>query len=83
MSPLFAVPPISKHLKVGGIWVVGARRVAMVTSMVMPLDALRAPPFLFGTSSQAHQLSMSLNVANYIRQDQSRDNGLSQRTFPL
>ena len=67
MSPLFAIPPISKLLKVGGIWVVGTRRVAMVTFMIMPLDALRAPPFLYGASSQAHQLSMSLNVANYIR----------------
>ena len=36
--------------------VVGARGVAIVTSMVMPVDALRAPPFLYVTSSQAQSI---------------------------
>ena len=44
-------------------WVVPARRVAMHTSLLCLRHSGSHPTFIKGTSSRAHQLAMSLNVA--------------------
>ena len=56
------VPPPSKHFGVSIFWVVPAHGVAMDTSLPWP-EVVRPPANIQGTSSQAHLLVMSLNVA--------------------
>ena len=62
-SPSSQVPPFSKHLEKGFLWVIPASRVAMDTS---PLANGFCPLLTFlGTSCQAHLFVMSLIVAKY------------------
>ena len=65
LAPLFAVPPLSKHLgEVESVlWLVPAHRVAIETSLLCLILVQGPQPTFCGTSSQAHLLTMSLNVA--------------------
>ena len=63
MSPLFAVPPFSKHQE-KGFWLGGSRVPGL--PWIPPLQlGIWHPANLLGTSSQAHLFVMSLNVAKY------------------
>ena len=63
MSPLFAVPPFSRHQEKGFDWVVP---VFQGCHGYLPCSLASGTPLTFlGTSSQAYLLVMSLNVAKY------------------
>ena len=55
-TPCSRVPPFSKHLETDVFWVVTSFAVFFTVGL---------PANLLGTSSQAHQLAMSLNVAKF------------------
>ena len=62
--PCSRVPPFSKHLETDVFWVVPASRVAWLPSLPY-FFTVGLPANLLGTSSQAHRLAMSLNVAKF------------------